>query len=114
MFCKQTAKARGSMMKCIVTIAIALAFAAPTTKLAAQAPLPLNSKVKLDYAATTKFAALRDRLKARAMLEQYSQFLSPLQLKHDLTVTTLDCGKVNADYNNDGKGDRRIRLCYEY
>jgi putative metallopeptidase DUF4344 len=106
-----------SMMTCLVTTAMVLAIAVPAivpTEAAAQTPIPLNSKIKLDYAATTKFGALRDRIKERGMLEQYSQFMSPLRLKHDLTVTTVECGKVNADYSNDGKGNRRIRLCYEY
>src|SRR5262245_11528852 len=100
-----------SMMKSIAIAALALALAVPA---AAQTPLPLNSKIRLDYAATSKFSALRDRLKERGMLEQYSQFMSPLRLKHDLTVTAIECGKVNADYSNDGKGNRRIRICYEY
>jgi Putative metallopeptidase len=106
-----------SMKRIVIAAAATLLMTSPAlhpTTAAAQAPLPLNDKIKLEYAPTTKFAALSQRLKTRGILEQYSQFLSPLRLKHDYTVTTIECGKVNADYSNDGKGNRRIRLCYEF
>jgi hypothetical protein len=97
----------------MVTLALAAALPSPTVA-AAERPLALNSKIKLDYAPTSRFAALRDRLQQRGMLEEYSRFLSPLRLRRDYTVTTADCGRVNSDYGDDGKGNRRIRLCYEY
>jgi hypothetical protein len=114
---KLFARLVSSMKRMLVAVVVISGLVAPmlgSSAVMAQAPIPLNSKVKLDYAATAKFSALRERLQQRGMLEQYSQFLSPLRLKQDYTVTTVDCGKVNADYNNDGKGNRRIRLCYEY
>jgi len=113
----QTERWLSSMRRALAAAAVMSALVAPMlgpNAVNAQAPIPLNSRVKLDYAATTKFSALRERLQQRGILEQYSQFLSPLRLKRGYTVTTVDCGRVNADYNNDGKDNRRIRLCYEY
>jgi hypothetical protein len=76
-----------------------------------QAPVPQNSRVSVEYSPTTKFASLRERLSRRGILEQYSQFLSPLRLKQDLKVATVDCGVVNAFYS---PGERKISICYEY
>jgi hypothetical protein len=101
----------------LVATAVTLALFASTARRGeawGETSLPLNSMINLDYGPTAKFAALRERLKQRGILEQYSQFMSPLRLKQNYTVTTVDCGRVNADYSNDGHGDRRIRICYEY
>ena len=49
-----------------------------------------------------------ERLKTRQVLEQYKEFMSPLQLKRALNVALEDCGVVNA-FHNAGK----ITYCYE-
>jgi hypothetical protein len=58
-----------------------------------------------------KYLAMMDRLKQFRLLEQLSEFLSPLQLPHNFSMVTLECGFVNARYVTKR---RRIEVCYEF
>jgi hypothetical protein len=108
-------------MKRILTAAamtLVIAGSAMQPGSAAAQQIPLNARIKTDYDPTDKFPQLMERLRARKILELYSQFMSPLKLKYELKVTTVQCNEINADYNrkSDGKGGwlRFIRLCYDY
>jgi hypothetical protein len=57
-----------------------------------------------------KYQALYERVKKRAVLEEISEFLSPLKLKQKLTFETTSCGVVNAFYD---PTDNTVHLCYE-
>lgn len=100
-----------------LAIAGVIAFSAlrPAAVAAADAQIPPNPKVHIQYLKpeSAVFAPLRQRLIDRKILEEYSQFLSPLQLKQDLTVSTEECPdvRVNSDYN---PAKHYIRICYEY
>jgi hypothetical protein len=81
--------------------------------------LPLNPKIIIKYEPPTqkgmaKYGALAKRLEERKVLEQFSQVLSPLQLKSELNVITAECpeykGGPNSDYTS---GRQRLRMCYE-
>jgi Putative metallopeptidase len=50
-----------------------------------------------------------DRLKRRAVLEQYKEFMSPLRFKRSLQVALQGCGGVINAFHNGG----RISYCYE-
>src|SRR6266571_2305057 len=58
-----------------------------------------------------KLMALYQRLQARKLLEEFSEFLSPLRLPNALQLRTEECGVVNAFYD---PGNRAIKLCYEF
>ena len=61
-----------------------------------------NSKITFKYEEPkeAKHQALYERLKKRQVLEQLSQFLSPVRLRKPLALTTAECkGEVNAYYN---------------
>jgi hypothetical protein len=81
----------------------------------AQTQIPFNPRVHIQYVPPKNvvFTALSQRLMNRGVLEEYSRFLSPLQLKRDLTVSIEECPDigVNSDYNS---AKRYIRICYEY
>jgi hypothetical protein len=86
----------------------------------AQAEPPLNPRIHFAYVepdaaeGLAKYGALRERLMKRKILEEYSRFLSPLRLKHDLTVRLEDCGPkvgVNSYYDSE---TYTIHICYEY
>ena len=70
----------------------------------------LNPMVHLQYEEPS-FTQLYRQLKNRRILEEYSQFMSPLRLKRPLTVSIEGCGIINADYNPER---HYIRLCYEF
>ncbi len=80
---------------------------------AAQTDIPPNPKVHIQYLPPkhAAFNGLRERLMKRGFLEEYSRFLSPLQLKHDLTVSVEECGFINSDYIS---SKHYIQICYEY
>jgi hypothetical protein len=71
-----------------------------------------NSKIVVNYEEPKKgdHRVLYERYKKREILEQLSQFLSPLRLPKKLPMQTTECGTVNAYYAK-GKG---LMLCYEY
>jgi hypothetical protein len=68
-----------------------------------------NGSVVTRYA-DWKYQALYERVKKRGVLEEISEFLSPLKLKQKLTFETTSCGMVNAFYDHT---DQTVRLCYE-
>src|SRR5262245_21402214 len=74
-----------------------------------QAPDMKNSNVVTRYT-EWKYQALYERVKKRGVLEEISEFLSPLKLKQKLTFETASCGEVNAFYDFT---DNTVRLCYE-
>jgi Putative metallopeptidase len=57
-----------------------------------------------------QFQPLQERLKKRGLLEEISEFLSPLKLKKKLNFETTSCGVVNAFYDHT---DNTVHLCYE-
>ncbi len=96
-------------------LALALAWPALSCSPAvAQAPSDLiNSKIRYSYVPpkSLKYVAMSERLKQFQLLEQLSQFLSPLRLPHTFSMLTLECGMVNAYYQ---ASRRHIVLCYEF
>jgi hypothetical protein len=74
-----------------------------------QAPELKNASVATRYT-EWQFQALYDRVKKRGVLEEISEFLSPLKLKKKLTFETTSCGTVNAFYSS---ADQTVHLCYE-
>jgi hypothetical protein len=68
-----------------------------------------NSSVETRYK-DWEYQALHDRVKKRGLLEEISEFLSPLKLKQTLTFETTTCGTVNAFYD---PADQTVHLCYE-
>jgi hypothetical protein len=93
-------------------LALGMMLSAP---MPAQAQDLSNSKIEFAYfpPKTVKYQATMDRLKKRQVLEQLSQFLSPLRLPHKLFLVTIECGNNNASphYN---PGSWAILLCYEF
>src|SRR5262245_45722662 len=63
-----------------------------------QAPELKNSNVVTRYS-EWKYQALYERVKKRAVLEEISEFLSPLKLKQKLIFETTTCGVENAFYD---------------
>jgi Putative metallopeptidase len=81
---------------------------------AQQAPSSLTSPtVTFAYLPpkSPKYVPMIDRLKSFRVLEQLSEFLSPLRLPHRFTLSTKECGFVNAQYVPSRWG---IELCYEF
>ena len=99
----------------MAALALALGFSAMLAEPAlAQGAADLsNSKIEFAYfpPKSEKFLATLDNLKAHQVLEQLSQFLSPLKLPHKFYLVTNECGRVNAFYSSDL---RAIVLCYEF
>ena len=58
-----------------------------------------------------RYTAIMERLKARRVMEEFSQFLAPLKLPITLRLRTQQCGEVNAFYD---PADSSISLCYEF
>ena len=74
-----------------------------------QAPELANSSVATRYS-EWKYQALYERVKKRAVLEEISEFLSPLKLKQKLIFETTQCGVENAFYDFN---TNTVHLCYE-
>jgi len=73
-----------------------------------------NEKVKIEYI-EPRYQQLYLKLKRRQILEEIDQFLSPLRLRHELTLTVDEgdpawCRNPNAYYD----GNYRIHLCYSW
>jgi hypothetical protein len=76
-------------------------------------PPPMAKGIQIEYREPTNPAhrSIYDRLRKRQVLEQYKEFMSPLQLKTPLQVVTRGCnGTINAWFN----GSATITFCYEY
>jgi Putative metallopeptidase/Protein of unknown function (DUF1036) len=71
-----------------------------------------NSKISYAYVPpkSLKYVSMVARLQSFAVLEQLSQFLSPLRLPHRLTLTVAECGTANAFYMPTAW---QIVMCYE-
>jgi hypothetical protein len=99
-----------ALMAAVSLAASWVAFRCPPAM--AQMPKPQSvTGIVINYVEPTDPAhrAIYDRLRKRQVLEQYKEFMSPLQLKRALSVALQGCdGKVNAWYSN-GK----ITYCYE-
>src|SRR5262245_35561555 len=74
-----------------------------------QAPELKNSNVVTRYS-EWKYQALYERVKKRAVLEEISEFLSPLKLKQKLIFETTTCGVENAFYDFN---TNTVKICYE-
>jgi hypothetical protein len=98
-------------MKTIFTAAAALLIVTGAgTFVAAQAPIAQNPRIIVQYV-PPKYLSLMRAMKKRGVLEEYSQFMSPLRLKQPLTVSMQECGIINSDYDFER---HYIRLCYEW
>ena len=99
-----------ALMAAVSLAATWVAFRCPPAM--AQMPKPQSvTGIVINYVEPTDPAhrAIYDRLRKRQVLEQYKEFMSPLQLKRALSVALQGCdGQVNAWYSN-GK----ITYCYE-
>jgi hypothetical protein len=77
-----------------------------------------NSLIAFAYSPpkSAKYLPMMDRLKSFQLLEQLSQFLSPLRLPHRLLLEVKECGFVNAQFAVIERADPawRIQLCYEF
>src|SRR5262245_36875525 len=81
----------------------------PSNVIKQQAPELNNANVVTRYG-EWKYQALYYRVKKRAVLEEISEFLSPLKLKKKLIFETTSCGEVNAFYDF---SDQTVHVCYE-
>jgi hypothetical protein len=105
----------GTVMRSFVrTVTIALAFALLSLQGASAQPASGATKSKIDFAyiapESLKYAPMVERLKQFRLLEQLSQFLSPLRLPHQFTMVTVECSAINAFYS---PPEWRIVICYE-
>jgi hypothetical protein len=91
--------------------AFAAVLVALSTAPAAAEPPP-GATIKYDYGQTRnpKFKLIRQRLMDRRVLEELSEFLSPVRFKRDITLATVQCDAVNAFWN---PNSQRLELCYE-
>ncbi len=122
---------RSALLASIVTLAVSADGLAEGTSAShppqaaggADQQLSTNSKVKVwsqngdgGYRApvTAAYAAVRERLMKRKVLEEYGQFLSPLQLPYTLWIYTSECdGGAYASpyYDSD---NHAINMCYQF
>ncbi len=58
-----------------------------------------------------RYLPTMERLKQFRLLEQLSEFFSPVRLPYNFSLTTAECGVVNAYYS---PSQRKIVLCYEF
>jgi hypothetical protein len=103
----------------IAALAAALGWQATVGPARAQAP-PDSSNSLIGFAyqqpKSTKYLPMLERLESFQVLEQLSQFLSPLRLPRRLALTTKECGAVNAYFivRPDADPAWRIEICYEF
>jgi hypothetical protein len=78
----------------------------------AQAVTASQGKIDVTYKTPTnpKLIPVMERLKARRVLEQLSEFAAPLRLPHELHLIAKECHVVNAFYS---PRDWSLTLCYE-
>ncbi len=81
----------------------------PSNIIKQQTPELKNANVVTRYT-EWKYQALYERVKKRAVLEEISEFLSPLKLKKKLIFETTSCGVINAFYDF---RDQTVHFCYE-
>jgi hypothetical protein len=93
----------------LVSLTVGAGLAQNKPDIKQQAPELKNANVATRYT-EWKYQALYDRVKKRAVLEEISEFLSPLKLKKKLVFETTSCGVINAFYDF---SDQTVHLCYE-
>jgi hypothetical protein len=101
----------------VVSACILAGLIAGAPRVAAQAqtsPQLHNDKVKIEYV-EPKYEQLYLRLKRRQILEELDQLLSPLRLRHQLTLMVDEgdptwCRYGNAYYD----GNYKLHLCYSW
>jgi hypothetical protein len=105
-----------------ISVAAALAFVIACPAIRAlparaqtQAASPLhNDKVRIEYV-EPKYEQIYLRLKRRQILEELDQFLSPVRLKHDITLSVEEggdaCKGPNSYYSPE---EYKLRLCYSW
>jgi hypothetical protein len=102
-----------TILAALAVLGLACAALQPSSVLAQKpssaSDIPPNKSISIEYV-PPKLTPTYERLKARRVLEQMSQFLSPLQLKRPLRLTTAQCGTVNAFYS---PAARTVTMCYE-
>lgn len=83
--------------------------------------VPQNSKVIIEYKEPSYYEPrhylLMERMKQRRVLEEYSQFLSPLRLKDTLKITMESCGTMNSWYTQRDKktgASPQVVVCWEW
>jgi hypothetical protein len=71
-----------------------------------------GTSVDVAYVAPTneKYTAVMERLKARRVLEQLSEFTAPLRLPHAFHLIARECHEENAFYS---RSEWSLTLCYE-
>jgi hypothetical protein len=92
---------------CALAAALLILPAAP-----AAAQTPKGASIKIDYGQTRnpQLKLVRQRLMDRKVLEELSEFLSPLRFKRDITLSTAQCDAINAYWN---PNSQKMELCYE-
>jgi hypothetical protein len=104
----------------IAALALALAWTAGSGAPVRAQPAPglVNPKILYAYLPpkSAKYLPMVERLKSFQLLEQFSQFMSPLRLPHQFALTTRECGFVNALFSVNPSADPawRIEICYEF
>ena len=108
----------------LVKVAFALAFVVAGTTIesptaTAQTPAPQqlhNSRIRIEYQ-EPRYLKTYQRLKARQVLEELDELMSPLRLDHDLKLTiednTSDCrgDDPNSFYD---PNDYTVHICYNF
>jgi hypothetical protein len=71
-----------------------------------------GTSIDVTYVAPTneKYTAVMQRLKARRVLEQLSEFTAPLRLPHAFHLIARECDEENAFYS---RSEWSLTLCYE-
>jgi hypothetical protein len=101
-----------------IMTAAAIPFGLACLALCALAPVQAqtlhNDKVRIQYA-EPKDEQIYLRLKRRQILEELDQFLSPLRLKHEITLSVEEggdeCKGPNSYYSPE---EYKLRLCYSW
>ncbi len=99
--------ARISALVVALTMATALSLPARAQDLT-------NPNIQFGYIPpkSVKYQATLDRIKKRKVLEQLSEFLSPLKLPHVFYLVSAECGENSSNFYNPSTW--AIVLCYEY
>lgn len=112
MACALHAIARGRWaIACAGPLGLAVLLTAGSAAPVIGQDLTANSQVVIAYVPPTNPALepVYQQAKARGMLEELQQFLSPLKLPHKLTVQTGQCGATYVPYEHGP-----VTICYEY